>query len=242
MFNTRIPLYSLMILLSFLANVIVVLFLYKKFKFTTDEIIGALVYENIGIIVGAKVLTFIQNYQQYGKFDFLSLGLSSYGGVIGAIICLFIFGRQFKKSLKDMLFTFMPSIPLMYAIGKIGCFLAGCCHGIEYHGWFRVIYKYSLVAPPQTPLFPVQLTESILFTGIFIYIIKRIIDNKFDLKVLGINFILCGGGKFILDFLRMSHKGIILSLNQIISLVFISIGGIMIYRNNKIKKNLEGKI
>lgn len=235
MFDTRIPFYGIMILLALLANIIVVISLYKKFKFSRDEIIGALVYENIGIIFGAKLLTFLQDYQQYGKFDFLSLGLSSYGGVIGAIVCLAIFGLQFKKNIKDILLTFMPPIPIMYAIGKIGCFLAGCCHGIKYRGLGNIVYNYSPVAPAQIPVFPVQLVETIFFTCIFIYIINRIIKDKFDLKVLGINFVLCGIGKFFLDYLRMSHTTVLLSLNQIISIIFIIIGIIMIIKKKKTK-------
>ncbi|NLC48287.1 MAG: prolipoprotein diacylglyceryl transferase [Tenericutes bacterium] len=238
MFNTKIPLYSIMILLSLVANIIVVIYVSKKFSFTKEEIIGALIYENIGIIAGAKILTYIQNYHQYGTFDFLSLGLSAYGGVVGAIICLIIFSFQFKKSLKDMLFTFMPTIPLMYAIGKIGCFLVGCCHGIEYNGLGSVVYKYSSIAPKNVSLFPVQLVETIVFILIFIYMINKIVKNKFTWNILGINFILCGASKFILDFLRISHINVIISLNQIISLVFVFIGFFIIIFNKKIRGNV----
>jgi len=222
-----------MILLALLTNVIVVMLLYKKFEFSKDQIIGALVYENIGIIVGAKLLTFIQDYQLYGKFDFYSLGLSSYGGIIGAIICLIIFSFQFKKPIKDMLFTFMPSVPLMYAIGKIGCFLIGCCYGIEYTGWGNVVYNYSPIDHQHTHSFPVQLVEAIFFISIFVYMINRIIKNKFNWKTLGISFILCGLAKFTLDYLRISHVGIVLSLNQIISILFIIVGVILIIKNKR---------
>ena len=228
MINTKLPIYGIMILLSLFANVIIIIMIYKKFNFSKDEIIGALVYENIGIILGAKLLTYVQNYSTYGKFNFLSLGLSSYGAFIGAIICLILFGIQFKKSLKDMLFTFMPSIPLMYAIGKIGCFLVGCCHGIKYSGIGSITYKYSKVAPNHIHLFPVQIIETITFTIIFIYMIKKVFNHKFNWKTLGISFILCGIAKFSLDYFRISHTNIFLSLNQIISIICILIGGTII--------------
>lgn len=215
---------------------------YKKFRFSKDEIIGALVYENIGIIFGAKLLTYIQNYNVYGKFDFLSLGLSSYGAVIGAIVCLIIFGLQFKKNLKDMLFTFMPSIPLMYAIGKIGCFLAGCCHGIEYNGIGSITYKYSVVAPNNVHLFPVQILETIAFTSIFIYMINKVIRNRFEWKTLGISFILCGFTKFVLDYFRISHINTLLSLNQLISVIFIIIGIIIYVKSKRVLIDSEVQI
>lgn len=241
MINTKFSLYPTMILLSLLANIIIVILIYKKNNFTKDEIIGALVYENMGIIFGAKLLTYIQNYKTYGNFNFLSLGLSSYGALIGAILCLIIFGLQFKKPIKDMLFTFMPSIPLMYAIGKIGCFLVGCCYGIEYNGIGSISYKYSQVAPNHIHLFPVQIIETITFTIIFIYMIKKILKNKFNWKTLGISFLLSGIAKFILDYFRMSHANTLISLNQIISIIFIVIGIVMYIKNNENRIKKENK-
>jgi len=207
--------------------------IYKKYNFPKNEAIGALVYENIGILFGAAMFSLLTYYGLGafrilgGDLDSFDIGLSAYGGVIGAIVCLIIFGIQFKKPIKDMLFVFMPSIPLMYAIGKIGCFLAGCCNGIEYSGWGRVMYNYSVVAPANTYLFPVQLAETIVFTLIFVYMITKSLKGRFDLKTLGISFALCGFGKFILDYLRMSHAGQVLSINQIVSIVFIVIGAVI---------------
>ena len=123
MFNSDIPLYSVMLFLAFVANIIIVLTTYEKEKFTKDEIVGAIIYENIGMICGAKLLTYLQDISMYNEFDFWSLGLSSYGAVLGGIVFLLLFSIQFKKKTKDLLLTFAPSLPLMYGIGKIGCFL-----------------------------------------------------------------------------------------------------------------------
>jgi len=230
MFDTELPLYGLFILLSLLANIIVVMLLYRNFKFSRDEIIGALVYENLGIIGGAKILTYLQDSHQHDEFDFLSLGLSAYGAVIGAIICLILFGLQFKKNIKDMLFIFMPSLPLMYAIGKIACFFAGCCYGIEYAGWGHIVYNYSLAAPKGIPFFPVQLGETIFFICIFSYMIHQLMKNKFSWRTLNISGILCGVAKFSLDFLRIGHVDTLLSLNQILSIIFIIIGALFMVK------------
>lgn len=234
MFDTKIPIYSLTIFLALISNLIVVYFLSKKYNYARNEIIGLLLYENVGIIGGAKILSYIQNYSQYGEFNFMQLGLSSYGAVFGVILFLILFSLQFKKSLKELLYIFMPSLPLMYAIGKIGCFLVGCCHGIEYNGVFSVVYKYSNLVPSNTSLFPIQIVETIFFLMIFIYMIVKHSKSQFNQRTLGISFILCGMAKFLLDFLRMSHKNIFLSLNQCISILFIIIGLITYYKSEKI--------
>ena len=234
MFDTKIPIYSIAILLSLIANLIVVTYISRKYNFTRNEIICLLLYENVGIVGGAKILAYLHNYKELnGQFDFLSLGLSSYGAVIGALLFLLLFSRQFKKSLEELLDVFMPAIPLMYAIGKIGCFMAGCCYGVEYSGFGNVVYHYSKAAPEHTHLYPVQIIETVFFIGIFIYIMTRHKKRKFDL---GISLILCGFAKFILEFLRESHIGQILSSTQIISITFIIIGIVIIYKKHLIKK------
>ena len=108
----------------------------------------------------------------------------------------------------------------MYAIGKISCFLVGCCYGMKYSGPASIIYNYSSIAPKNISLFSVQILETLIFTLIFIYMIK----NKFNNKELGIFIILCETSKFLLDFLRMKTTSNIFSTNQLLSLVFIFIG------------------
>jgi len=136
----------------------------------------------------------------------------------------------------------MPSLPLMYAIGKIGCFLVGYCHGIEYNGVFSVVYKYSNLVSSNISLFPIQIVETIFFLMIFIYMIVKHSKKQFNQKTMGISFILCGMTKFLLDFLRMSHKNIFLSLNQYISILFIIIGLIIYYKSEKIQLKKQAKI
>lgn len=234
MFNTKFPFYSFMILLALFSNIIVVFKTSKKYKYDVTEIICLLLYENTGIIGGAKILSYVESYKELnGKFDFITLGLSSYGAVIGALLFILLFSFQFKKNLKELLYIFMPSLPLMYAIGKIGCFLVGCCYGIEYNGIFRVMYNYSLSAPKGVYLFPVQIVETICFIVIFIYMIIKHYKNEFNTITLGKSFIICGINKFMLDYFRMSHKNIFLSTNQIISILFILIGLLIIGMNLK---------
>ena len=228
MFNTNLNFYPIMLFLSLIANIIVVMIISKRYNFTKQEVLCFLVYENIGIIGGAKILSFFLNYKRLnGHFNFSSLGLSAYGAVIGASIMLLLFSIQLRKPLTDILYIFMPPLSLMYGIGKIGCFLEGCCYGIEYQGFGNVIYNYSSSAPKNVPLFPIQFIETLFFIGIFGYIIIKLKKNQFNIMMIKIYFILCCLTKFILDFFRASHVNKILSLNQLISLVFI-IGSLFI--------------
>lgn len=229
MFNTNFSFYSLFLVLALISNIIVVYFFSRKYNIENREIVCLLLYENIGIIGGAKVLTYLLNYEALnGEFDLLTLGFTSYGAVIGAILFLLLFSIQFKKSFPDLLAIFLPSIPLMYALGKIGCFLTGCCHGIIYDGPFKVAYQYADTSLQGKYFFPVQLCEAIAFLAIFIYLVVAFKKNKYNLKTLGIAVIFSAIAKFGLDYLRFSHSNILISTNQIISIIFIFLGLILI--------------
>lgn len=229
MFNTKIPLYAVMLILSLFANTFIVIKLAKKFDYDKLKILILVIFENIGIIYGGKLMTYFTG--NYEKFNFLTLGFSSYGGLIGALIFVILFYYLIDKD-KNLLNVTLPSIPLVYSIGKIGCFLAGCCHGILYNGLFSITYHYSLVTENGTSYFPVQLLESLVFLVIFIIEYKRVKRGKFNPWIL---LILCSLSKFILDFLRYSHVGKILTINQIISLIFLIIG-IYFWRKNERKE------
>lgn len=216
--------YPSMIVLSLIVNVIVVLIISRKFKYTVDELVSMLVMENIGIIGGGILYTYIFSKE---------LGFSSLGGVMGGLIMLYLYSLLVKKDYKYMLILFMPSIPLMYAIGKIGCFVAGCCYGIPYDGIGHIVYHSSEVALLNTNLFPIQIVETIIFLIIFIYIISRYYKNKFSIKLIMIEIIVCGIAKFLLDFLRYEYTVKVVTSNQIMCLLLVIFSGIYLIRLNK---------
>ena len=223
MFNTKIPLYGIMLLISISTGLFLIYKSLKKSKYKKDQIMALMLYMFLGIVFGAKYFTYFTNFSRYkSNFNFMQIGFSSYGAVIGVIIVFVLYSKQFKKSFMELLLIMLPPIPLMYAIGKIGCFFAGCCYGIEYNGIFNIVYKYSVSAPNNVKLFPVQLAEAIVFILIFVFI--QIMKNKVSSKIIPLTFVLCGISKFLLDYLRSSHVNVILSVNQIVSIVFIIIG------------------
>ncbi len=237
MFNTKFPIYAFTILIALISNIIVVLFTSKKSKFTKKEILCMLIYENIGIVIGAKIFTFLLNPEK--GFNFNKLGLSSYGALFGSILFLLLFSFQFKKSIKKIITIFAPSFPLMYSIGKVGCFIVGCCYGIKYNGFGKVVYHYSKIAPNGVTLFPIQLVESVLFLLIFIYMLNCYVKKKRNEKTILNAVIMCSSAKFIFDFFRMSHVYVLISINQIISVCFIIIS---LFLKTKIHFSLNKKI
>jgi phosphatidylglycerol:prolipoprotein diacylglycerol transferase len=148
--------------------------------------------------------------------------------VLSGLIIFLITKTDPKKLFAILLF----SVPLIYAIGKLGCFLNGCCYGIDYNGPMRVIYSNSKHAPTGISLFPVQLTDSIV--NLIIFIIATIIyHKKKDIRnTLPLIILACSIVKFLLDFLRTPGTYII-SLNQIFCIIAFILGIIIFIKSKK---------
>lgn len=234
MINTKIPLYGLLVITGILSGLYIIYKNVKTLNYKKEENYGLILYILLGTLFGAKYFTLLTNFNKYkDNIDFNKIGLSSYGAAIGIIILLVIFAKLYKKNFKELINNILPAIPLMYGISKIGCFLAGCCYGIKYNGPLSITYKYSLSAPKNISLFPIQIIETITFMLIFLYISKKKKENK---NIIGISLFLCGLTKFLLDYLRMSHAGKILSINQIVSIPFV-ITGLILHFKEKSKNN-----
>ena len=229
MINTDLPIYSLIILIAFLLNILVICFIaYTKDRFNYS-LIYLLIFEHIGMIFGAKLYSFLSSPAKYNyQFDIFRVGFSSIGAVIGIIIMSFIYIKLFKSNIKEIIEIFMCSLPLVYSIGKIACFLTGCCYGIEYNGPFSITYLYSSNNINGISLFPVQLLEAIVFFILFILSYNIVIKDKINNKSVGIFIITISISKFILDFLRHTHIQNLISFNQIMCIPFILLGIILI--------------
>ena len=177
------------------------------------------------IFVVGKLFTIIINPDE---INILKAGLTSYGGAIGLIISCLIFEKLLPFEGKLIKYSII-SLPLMYGLSKIACFLAGCCYGIPYDGMFSVTYVDDL----NISLFPVQLLESLVFIIIFL-VINKFKENK---NIIYISIITMSLFKFLLDFLRYENYIKKITTNQILSLsILIVTLLVMIFR----KKGLYG--
>lgn len=232
----NIPIYSIFIIISLLINCVVIFLLGKKQKIDKNIILCSVVYEIIGIIIGAKILNLIQVKE---NTSFYYAGFSAYGGVIGGIFALIVFCKLYKISILKLLNIYIPVLPLLYSISKFGCFFSGCCYGIEYSGLGNIVYKFATEAPIEVELFPIQMLESVINLLIFIYVMYKYKENIENTKIIQKIFILCGICKFSLEFLRASWNGV-LSSTQVISCAFVVIGLIMLVNDIEKNKKLLG--
>lgn len=158
-----------------------------------------------------------------GDFRFLSGGIVFYGGLLGGILGALIGIRVAKCKFEAVARSVVPQIPLAHAVGRVGCVMAGCCHGFAYNGPFALYYSQSVLGlSPEQGYFPVQPLESLINVGICVFLLwyeKRVKRAK-DLLLVYLG--LYAVSRFFLEMLRgdaIRGAWYAVSTSQIISIV-----------------------
>ena len=256
-FGKIIPVYGIFFWIGIFAAAGAAVFVCKKLGLPLFDLTCSAIYTLIAGIVGAKLFYIIVSFDDiivFAKesglafFELVSVlikgGFVFYGGVIGGMIGLFIYAKQFKMDFILLLRIYATVLPLGHAFGRIGCFFGGCCFGVPYEGFFSYTYKtVTGAAPVGMSLFPVQLLEAFLLLLLFILQVMLLI--KFDNKkmLLIYNYVFSYAViRFLLEFLRgdvARGKFLFLSTSQWISLglctAFLICAYILKNKNKEIK-------
>lgn len=182
----------------------------KKLGLREDETLWLLFWLIVGGLIGAKLLyIFTNNFSYYlgnpqdliTNIMFGRRGLSFLGAVIGGIISSYLFSQRKKINFFSLLDTLFIGLMLGYSIGRIGCFLNGCCYGLPTNSWIG--FRFSSFDYPR---FPTQLFTSFGAFIIFLILLKVDLNKKFYGKTFSWALILYGILTFFVEFLRMNPR------------------------------------
>ncbi|TLD41162.1 MAG: Prolipoprotein diacylglyceryl transferase [Candidatus Jettenia ecosi] len=121
-------------MIAFLVAIFIARRMAKKENIDPNKISDLGIYIVCAGIFGARLFFVIQFFDNY-KNDLLSIfkiyegGLVYYGGLFAGIIAACIFIRKSQLPFLKILDIIAPSVALGLGIGRIGCFLNGCCFG-----------------------------------------------------------------------------------------------------------------
>ncbi len=132
-------------------------------------------------------------------------GLSILGAILGISGYIFYACNRYKMPLRIIADRAALYAPLGQAIGRIGCFFAGCCHGIATTVPWALVYNHPLsMATRSIPVHPTQLYSLCLLLLVFCFLWG--LQKKYaDLKSgsLALIYIFCASSeRFLIDFLR----------------------------------------
>lgn len=198
---------------------------YLTFAFGFLFIGAVLMHQLLEIIKNYKVIPYLFTDINY-FLNHWSVGLVFYGGLYGTIFGGMAYTKFFKQDTREFFMYLIPVFPLFHMFGRIGCFLVGCCHGMESEQ-FGIAYTNAIGGNNGVPYLPVQLYEAFGELVIFIILCFNQRKVKKYYQPLGIYLTFYGVMRFILEFFRGDEvRGIFgfLSTSQWISLVTIPFG------------------
>jgi phosphatidylglycerol---prolipoprotein diacylglyceryl transferase len=240
-----IPTYGTLVAIGFLLALWVTLRLAKRAQLPSEQITNLAIYCALAGLVGAKLFMVLFDFQTYWNdprslFSFSTLQAAGVyqGGFLLALVTAILYMRRQGLPGFETCDVFMPGLALGQAIGRLGCFSAGCCWGIESHlPWavtFKSLQAHDLTGVPlDIPLHPTQLYESFADALIFLALYYRIGKTHTAGTILGWYLALYSCARFAIEFFRFHEQGLHfgLSYTQWISLATLAAGiALLIWR------------
>ena len=218
--------YALIVMLSVAIGYAAAVFRMRKYGVNKQTIFYTSLLTFICTMAGSFMMAFKITSEGIG------VGFSGLGAAVGMIAGVFISGIIIKDKPDLVMTSFVVAAPLMYGLAKIGCFLAGCCHGKEYYGPFAVVYSNEHAGS----YFPIQLVDMAIF--ILLHVFAVIITNKMKNKVRAIYIILAVTipVRFALEYTRYYHDGSIIASGQITVLIAGAVAVLMVFIWKKVLK------
>ena len=229
--SLRIEYYGLIMAFAMILGVIVACLNAKKRGLKSNDILILACYVLPLAVIGARIYYFIfslDNYDSFWQiFEIWNGGLAIYGGVIGGALGVMLYCLIHKKNFFAVADIAAPSLILGQAIGRIGCFFAGCCYGIEAtndaHMWFPLSTQINGVWHYST-FFYESFWNFLVFAALMLvlYLGKNIKEYG---VVMSLYFILYGIGRAWIEALRGDslYLGAI-KVSQLLSILLIIAG------------------
>jgi phosphatidylglycerol:prolipoprotein diacylglycerol transferase len=164
-------------------------------------------------VVGSKLLMILVDllngvsFRQVFDLGYLRAGGAIHGGIIGALLAFFWRVRRLRLPFAKTLDCLTPALALGQAVGRLGCFSAGCCYGTASTLPWAVTFtdpNAQLLSgtPLAVPLHPVQLytfLANLLVMGILLLMWRH---RRYPGQLAGCYFILEGLGRMVTEHWR----------------------------------------
>ena len=218
-FGVRVPTYGILVAVAFLVALSITARLARRAGIDHEKVLNLGIYCAMAGILGAKVAMLLADFDYYRSDPSLIFSLATlqaagifYGGLIAALLVAYFYLRRHGLPVLGTADLFAPGIAIGHAIGRLGCFAAGCCWGKECHLPWAVTFTRPEASdltgvPLNTPLHPTQLYEALAEIAIFTFLYRRIARPHQPGSIIGLYLVLYSMVRFAVDFLRRQDQG-----------------------------------
>ena len=205
--------YGVMAALGFLLATFLINYNRKRACMSENQATALVFIAIIGGVVGARIFYVAQNWSAQFSGNFMEVfridhgGLVFYGGFFLALAGVVVYCLKAKLDIVRVLDVFSPALAAGHAMGRIGCFLNGCCYGKTTECFMGV--KYPEGSAPfmkyfGAPVHPVQLYEAAgnIALAVFLFWLLRKVKRG---VTVGVYITLYGIMRFTDEFFRGDH-------------------------------------
>jgi phosphatidylglycerol:prolipoprotein diacylglycerol transferase len=249
-----LPTYGLLLALAAFLVLFIWIKIAKREGFDTLQMADLGFYALLAGILGSKVALLVVDFKYYWQNpgDILSIFRAAgvyIGGIIAALIVIILFALKKRLPLWKLADTAALPVPLGQAIGRVGCFFAGCCYGKQAGSLpWSVVFTDPAAhentgVPLGIPLHPTQVYQSLNDLSLFFILLIIWRFKKFHGQILWIYILLYSITRGILEFFRGDlSRGVYfggwISTSQIIGIVGVIVSVTMLthlYRKSRVK-------
>jgi phosphatidylglycerol:prolipoprotein diacylglycerol transferase len=254
-----LPTYGVLVALGCLAGLWLTGRLARQAKLNPEAVTNLGVYVILAGLAGAKLLMFVYEFDYYSRnparifsLNTLQTGGVFYGGLVLALAVSFFFLRRHNLPAAATLDCFGPGLALGQAIGRLGCFAAGCCWGKVCQRGPAVIFTKPDASeltgvPLHIPLHPTQLYEAGAYFAVAFITYRQFSPVSRPGATFGLYLMLAAGARFAVEFLRYHEQPNPflgpLSTAQYVALGLMALGFMLFRRSRKTREAvLEGAV
>ncbi len=209
-----LPTYGVLVALGFLAGMWIASRLARRSGLDPESVTNLAVYCAISGLVGAKLLMILSDLGRFGRnpaeifsLDTLRAGGIFHGGVIVALAVAYFYTRRKRLPALKTADAIAPGLALGHAIGRLGCFAAGCCWGQQCDRSWAVTFTDPEASEItgvilNTPLHPTQLYEFAAELLIFAILYLRYGKPHRAGAIVGLYLVLYPAARFLVEFFR----------------------------------------
>ena len=245
-----LPTYGLFVAMGIVAGILVTIRIGKSQGIGSQQIVDMGFIIVFSGIIGSRLAFVMMNFSYFktNPVDIIKLwhgGLVFSGGLIAVLFAVVLYSWRRNLNIWQIGDLYSPAAAIGLGIGRIGCFMAGCCYGKPTDVPWAVVFTdpRSMAWPKNIPLHPTQLYSSL--SGFIIFIVIMIISakKKFEGQVLLWFLILHSTQRLLIERFRGDDRGLIpgsdWSVTQLLTTIILigSVVALFIVKSRREKDN-----
>ena len=241
-----LPTYGLLVATGFLCGMALAQRQARRAGLNPEAVGNLAIYAALVGLLGAKLLMFVMDFGYYARnperifsLDTLLSAGVYYGGFLLALVFSWWYLKREKMPFLATADVLAPGVALGHAIGRLGCFAAGCCWGTHCDLPWAVVFTNREAhdftgVPLNVALHPAQLYESGLTFAVAAALVYASGKPHRQGRILGLYLVLYSVARVAVEFVRNHEQtlpfGGPFSWTQWIAIGLLAAGCVLIWK------------